>query len=158
MATISGTNQSDVLNAADGVTPFDDWVYGRQGKDEIYGLGGDDHLFGNQGKDHLFGGDGDDFLTGGPGKDKLTGGDGEDTFVFNKGSGKDVVVDFDLDQDILQIMATNKIKEPEDVLKQAKQLNNGDVQINLGKGGKIILKNTDLNELKKNPGDHFDIV
>jgi len=158
MATVLGTNHGDVLDAADGVTPFDDWVYGRQGKDDIYGLGGDDHLFGQQGKDELFGGDGDDFLSGGQGKDKLTGGDGADTFVFAKGSGKDVVLDFDLDQDILQIRATNKIKEPEDVLNKAKQLKNGDVEINLGNGGKIVLKNTDLDDLKKNPGDHFDIV
>lgn len=158
MATVHGTNHRDFLNAEDGVTQFDDLILGKQGKDVIYGLGGDDDIFGHQGKDQLFGGDGDDILTGGHGKDELKGGDGADTFVFTKGSGKDTVIDFDLDADILQIKATSRIKEPEDVLDKAKQLKNGDVEINLGSSGKIILKNTDLNELRKNPDDHFDIV
>jgi Ca2+-binding RTX toxin-like protein len=142
MATITGTNKGDVLDADDGVTEFSDFLFGKQGKDQLFGLGGDD------------------FLNGGQSKDQLTGGEGADTFVFTKGSGKDTIMDFEVGVDVIQIAkgGLKGIKNPADVLDNAKQLKNGDIEINLGKGTKIVLKNVDLDALKLDPNSHFDIV
>ena len=142
MATIVGTNKNDILNAQDGVTEFEDFLFGKQGKDKLFGLGGDD------------------ILNGGQGKDELTGGEGADTFVFTKGSGKDTIMDFEVGVDIIQIAkgGLKGIKDAEDVAKHAKELKNGDVEINLGKGTKIVLKGVDINDVKDNPDDYFDIV
>ncbi|MCP4384228.1 MAG: calcium-binding protein [Hyphomicrobiales bacterium] len=60
MATVTGTDNAETLNGADGVT---------NGPDEIYGLGGDDFLYGNGGNDMLKGGGGADALNGGAGFD-----------------------------------------------------------------------------------------
>src|SRR4051812_43196235 len=106
-----GTNGDDVLRGD----------FRKNLKDKLWGLGGDDKLFGGKDNDHLYGGSGDDQLTGGTGDDKLTGGTGHDTFIFGKGSGKDVVTDFDVHKDVLQIAKNlNGIKTPEDVLDHAK--------------------------------------
>ena len=55
MAYVSGTTNSDILNAADGVTSGDDYVGGGDGNDTIRGLGGSDDLFGDDGRDKVFG-------------------------------------------------------------------------------------------------------
>ena len=60
------------------------WQVG-QGEDSLTGVGGDDFLQG---------GNGDDTLTGGSGNDTLTGGLNSDTFVFDVGSGLDIITDF----------------------------------------------------------------
>lgn len=54
---------------------------------------GGDYLDGGAGDDELFGHGGDDILIGGSGNDLLNGGGGRDIYVFNKGDGKDTVVD-----------------------------------------------------------------
>ena len=136
----------------------DNVIHGKSFKDLLFGKGGDDKLYGNGGNDELNGGKGDDKLAGGIGNDKLTGGAGHDTFVFGKHSGKDVVTDFDVKKDVLEIAKNlNGIKKPADVLKHASQ-HGDDVVINLGDGNKIVLKDVKLSDLKKNPGDHFDIT
>ena len=58
---------------------------GGAGQDSLTGVGGDDFLQG---------GNGDDTLTGGSGNDTLTGGLNSDTFVFDVGSGLDIITDF----------------------------------------------------------------
>lgn len=73
MAIITGTNSSDVLDGADGVT---------NGSDTIYGLGGNDTLYGLGGMDTLNGGAGDDTLKGGGGADVLNGGADNDTVSY----------------------------------------------------------------------------
>jgi serralysin len=60
MAYVSGTNISDTLDAADGVTWYSDTIYGFTGYDSIYGLFGDDHIVGGADADYLDGGDGSD--------------------------------------------------------------------------------------------------
>ncbi len=130
-------------------TGKDETHHGTKLNDKLWGMGGDDKLFGEGGNDKLY---------GGSGNDKLTGGTGKDTFVFTKhNSGKDVVTDFDIKKDVLQIAkGTNGIKKAADVLDHAKQ-HGKDVIIDLGGGNKITLKDVDLKDLKKHPGDHFDI-
>lgn len=67
---------------------------GSKGKDKFTSFGGDDILHGGAGKDTLSGGKGDDVIYGDEGKDLLKGNGGADTFVFEKGDGKDTILDF----------------------------------------------------------------
>ncbi|MGV3553518.1 hypothetical protein [Rhizobium sp.] len=131
-----------------------DRLFGRAGDDLVNGFSGDDKLYGGSGKDMLVGGQGNDLLRGDkPGKSKFA-----DTFVFGKNSGKDIITDFDVGKDVLQIFkGINGIRKASDVLDHAKQKGKN-VVIDLGDGNKITLKNTDLDDLKKNPSDHFDVT
>jgi Ca2+-binding RTX toxin-like protein len=134
MATNMGTSKPDKL-------------IGTSFKDKLFGLGGNDKIKGMAG---------DDVIEGGKGNDKLWGGEGADTFVFKSGEGRDLVNDFDVTKDIIQIKGVKGISSIEDVLAHAKQKGNH-VEIDLGKNDKITLKFVKLADLKKHPGDHFDI-
>jgi Ca2+-binding RTX toxin-like protein len=57
---VQGTQASDTINAADGVTNGDDLIMGYGGHDTIFGLGGNDDIEGGQGGDTIDGGDGID--------------------------------------------------------------------------------------------------
>ena len=60
MSTVYGHDYAETLDAADGVTNNDDWIYGYGGVDTIFGLGGNDNLVGGAGADRLDGGTGND--------------------------------------------------------------------------------------------------
>jgi Ca2+-binding RTX toxin-like protein/GH24 family phage-related lysozyme (muramidase) len=70
-------------------------IDGLSGNDVIEGQGGDDVISGGAGSDTLFGQQGNDTLDGGIGNDSLQGGVGNDTYVFDRGSGQDIIVDYD---------------------------------------------------------------
>ncbi len=116
--TLIGYAGNDTIAALGG----DDWLYGRQGNDALDGgagadalygeegddtlIGGadDDRLYGGYGADVLRGGDGNDYLCGEEGEDTLDGGAGNDTligdrgndvYLFGRGSGQDIVFDYD---------------------------------------------------------------
>ena len=80
-----------------------DILRGGAGNDQVHGGPGDDTLFGGSGFDRVFGGDGKDRLHGGAGQDQLTGGFGADTFVFDKTSGRDRILDFRNDVDVIDM-------------------------------------------------------
>jgi Ca2+-binding RTX toxin-like protein len=61
----------------------------------LTGTAGKDKLTGGAGNDTLTGLAGNDTLAGGLGADKLIGGKGNDTYLFNRGDGKDTIVDTD---------------------------------------------------------------
>ncbi|WP_137157279.1 hypothetical protein [Rhizobium sp. FKL33] len=146
MATKQGTSKADTLTG----TKFKDKLFGLGGNDTLKGLGQADRLEGGKGNDKLFGGKGNDVLVGGAGKD---------TFVFAKGDGKDTITDFSAkgkEQDKLSLTGFKNLKKDADVLKFASQKGK-DVVIDLGSGNKITLKDVKLSDLKKNPGDHFDV-
>ncbi|MDJ0556817.1 MAG: hypothetical protein QNJ68_20705 [Microcoleaceae cyanobacterium MO_207.B10] len=84
-------------------TEGDDDLIGTAENDGIFGDAGNDILTGEAGNDIINGGDGSDILTGGPGIDRLRGGEGEDTFVFNSGSEIDVIGNFIVGEDIIQL-------------------------------------------------------
>ena len=134
MATNIGTNKPDKL-------------VGSSFKDKLFGLGGNDKIKGM---------DGDDVIEGGKGNDLLWGGKGSDTFVFGSGEGRDHINDFDVNNDVIAIKGVKGINTAEDVLAHAKQKGKH-VEIDLGKGDKITLKFVKLEDLKKNPEDHFDV-
>ncbi|MEM6618272.1 MAG: M10 family metallopeptidase C-terminal domain-containing protein [Pseudomonadota bacterium] len=101
----------DTITGTDG---SNDMAYGGAGNDRLYGLDGDDFLFGQGGSDllyagagidHLFGGQGNDVLVGGAGYDQMRGGLGHDLFVTD-GAGSDLIVDFDLAEDRLDLGGT----------------------------------------------------
>lgn len=106
---IRGGTGNDTLYGLDGDDKLygeddNDILYGGDGLDNLQGGNGNDTLYGGADSDQLFGEDGDDILYGGDGVDGLTGGSGADTFVFaSSDTGLDVIADFDLAEDILDI-------------------------------------------------------
>ena len=89
---ISGTNGNDLIT-------------GHQGDDSLLGKAGDDRLTGNKGDDILKGGRDNDILKGNGGDNTLHGGKGRDTFVV--GEGSDLVKDFNVKKDIIQVPDSN---------------------------------------------------
>ena len=103
---LKGGGGNDVLYGGSG----SDFLKGGTRRDLIEGGNGNDNLSGNSFDDTLIGGDGrdtlraggdDDHLTGGTGADFLKGGSGSDVFVFDIGHDRDVIQDFDTDEDTL---------------------------------------------------------
>jgi Ca2+-binding RTX toxin-like protein len=104
-----GSNTNDLLNGELG----NDWLAGGLGDDQLWGGDGGDRLLGNRGNDHLLGEAGNDRLVGGKGHDRLvggsglnflTGGRGRDTFVLQKGEKFDLIRDFQVGQDRLELV------------------------------------------------------
>ncbi len=74
VATVVGTNRSDVLRGTDG----DDVIAALGGRDVVFGLDGDDVVCGGKGRDVLLGNGGVDLLLGNGGRDVAIGGRGYD--------------------------------------------------------------------------------
>ena len=90
----------------------DDFIFGNKshneistkaGLDQVHGRGGHDIINGNGGKDFLIGGPGSDTLDGGLGTDTLKGGGGPDTFILSETSGKDIIKDFSVSEDTIDV-------------------------------------------------------
>ena len=88
----------------------DDFVLAEFGTGDIQLGDGNDRLLsfasavnvdGGSGEDVIHGGSKNDTINGGAGNDTLSGGDGEDTFVFAANAGRDVILDFDTAQDMI---------------------------------------------------------
>jgi Ca2+-binding RTX toxin-like protein len=67
MPIIYGTDNSETINADDGVTDGNDVIFGYGGTDIILGLGGDDEIIGGEGPN--------DWINGGPGNDTVSYGE-----------------------------------------------------------------------------------
>ncbi|MCC8471801.1 calcium-binding protein, partial [Xanthomonas phaseoli] len=98
--TLSGRGGDDVLRGEAG----GDLLYGNEGNDTLDGGDQNDRLYGGVGSDLLLGGIGndslsgendDDVLDGGAGNDTLDGGYGNDVYRFGRGSGGDLIVNYD---------------------------------------------------------------
>ncbi len=96
---VRGGKQSDGVFGEDG----NDFVAGDLDNDQVYGGTGNDTLRGGKDNDALFGESGNDIIYGDKGNDILWGGEGSDTFVFNSTSGQDIIKDYFLGTDRLQI-------------------------------------------------------
>ncbi|KZR74676.1 hypothetical protein [Prochlorococcus marinus] len=103
---LSGGGGHDFLAGRQG----DDLIRGNQGNDEIIGGYGADTLYGGLGDDKLNGGHGIDILTGNRGNDQLQGGEGKDYFIFNRASGTDTILDFNLKEDIIILNGFNNLR------------------------------------------------
>lgn len=102
--TLSGGTGDDKLMLGTG----NDDGSGGEGCDYLNGGLGNDALAGGAGADKLVGGDGADTLSGGTGNDHLWGGnwwkDGDaDTFVTQAGGGQDMIHDFEVDHDVIDL-------------------------------------------------------
>ena len=71
---------------------------------------GDDYIDGGSGNDIISSGSGDDILIGGMGNDTLNGGSGNDTYIFERGFGKDTIINYnpDLYTDTIEFKGINK--------------------------------------------------
>ena len=98
---VRGNNDQNVLNGEAG----HDQLFGGDNADILSGGDDSDFLYGENGDDTLFGDNGNDILIGGQGSDRLTGGEGFDIFEFGPNSGDDVVTDFDLAADLIDLRA-----------------------------------------------------
>ncbi|MBD0786806.1 tandem-95 repeat protein [Vibrio sp. Y2-5] len=94
-----GQQGDDLLSGESG----NDYLDGGQGQDYLYGGLGNDILVGGDGDDKLFGEAGDDVLIGGNGHDQLTGGSGSDVFVIEGSNSSDTIMDFNVQEDIVDI-------------------------------------------------------
>jgi Ca2+-binding RTX toxin-like protein len=144
----------------------DDDLKGGDGSDDISGLSGDDTLNGKGGEDFLNGGEDDDklkgggdddelqgdngrdVLDGGKGEDRLRGGDDNDTFKFGKDFGKDTILDFEGDADVIDLTA-HDLKFDDLKIKYE----DGDATISKIPGGKITLENVAIDSLGKSDFD-----
>ncbi|MEH2503385.1 Ca2+-binding RTX toxin-like protein [Bradyrhizobium sp. AZCC 1578] len=103
------TLRSQLLSASGGVDQIvfaDGTVWNRaallalataptSGSDTFHGDYAANTLSGSAGDDTLNGGAGDDILSGGTGNDTTIGGAGNDTYLFNRGDGRDTILDND---------------------------------------------------------------
>ncbi|MEM7555092.1 MAG: serine hydrolase [Cyanobacteria bacterium P01_A01_bin.84] len=108
---IFGQGGDDVLRgdlnnrSSGGTVGGDDTIYGGAGNDRIGGKGGNDLIFGEAGDDRIWGDAGNDTISGGLGNDTLHGGIGDDVFVLKENQGTDTIVDFQIDDDLIDITA-----------------------------------------------------
>ncbi len=83
------TDEDDTLVYADNSVTVD----AKAGNDHITSGSGVDTIDGGEGNDTIITGAGNDILIGGKGDDTLMGGLGDDTYSFNRGDGKDTIID-----------------------------------------------------------------
>ncbi|MHA7773315.1 alpha/beta hydrolase family protein [Roseibium sp. M-1] len=96
---ILGSAKADLLGGRGG----NDALEGFEGNDHLKGRGGDDRLLGGAGNDILDGGDGNDRLVDGTGEDVLIGGGGADIFVFVADGVCDLIEDFQVGIDRIDL-------------------------------------------------------
>ncbi|NKC29586.1 calcium-binding protein [Roseomonas sp. BU-1] len=159
--TVSSGGGNDTVHAGSGK----DLVYAGSGNDRIFGEASRDTLDGGSGHDTLVGGDGKDVLKGGRGDDLLTGdGDGsssEDVFVYDANNfGDDIITDFDLSQDVLEIKAGingSGIAQPADLAPYITEVG-GSAVISFGNGDSITLQGITKADLLAGLNDAIDIT
>ncbi|PJE30363.1 Ca2+-binding protein, RTX toxin-related [Pseudooceanicola antarcticus] len=89
---------------------------GGAGADQLSGTSRDDALTGGGGDDQLDGGGGDDILVDGSGADTLTGGAGADIFALSADGETDVIADFELGVDRLDLSRITNQTDPSRLL------------------------------------------
>ena len=138
---------------ADSIVSFggNDTLSGGKGKDYLDGGAGNDLLKGGAGADTLIGGAGADTLIGGKGNDVLTGGKGRDTFVFESGSGHDIITDFQGGPgkgDVISF-TSGQFSNFKNVLAHAENNANGDAVITIDANTTITLTGFGVEDLHK---------
>lgn len=146
---LNGGLNNDLLSGDQG----DDFLKGNEGNDSLYGQLGNDNLnggmnndllAGNEGNDFLNGGKGDDSLygqlgndtlNGGKGNDILIGDEGRDTFIFGLGSGLDIIYNFVVSDDTIQVSGNFGLSV-DALLRQANRFSTFS-EITLGSGNQI---------------------
>ena len=110
--TVRGGSGNDLLFGQGGA----DVLVGDADNDRLQGSDGNDSLQGSEGNDTLLGEAGADILEGGSGDDLLVGGEGSDRFFFGANNGNDIVNDFAVAQDKIQIASSLGFSSGSEVL------------------------------------------
>jgi len=108
------------------------------------------YAFGNDQDNIISGASGRQTINGGKGDDVLIGGGGADTFIFERGTGSDLITDFGSD-DVVRLDSFSSFSS---LLAHAVQ-EDGDVRINTGNGESLVLANTSLSSLS---ADQFQLT
>ena len=127
-----------------------DRLMGNSGDDRLKGGKDDDTLLGGSGNDRLVGGAGDDLLNGGRGNDRLygglgtntlIGGTGNDIFQLSAGDGSDIIQDFEVGSDRIQL--------PQEISFGSLTItaDGSDTQISNGSDPLAVLKNIQPNQV-----------
>jgi Ca2+-binding RTX toxin-like protein len=118
------------------------------GNQDIDGTGGlfGNKLFGNAGNNILSGNGGNDELAGGKGNDRLIGGEQDDMFIFKTGDGHDVITDFIVAEDSLDLSGWSAITSFQDLMKNHVTMSDGDMIISAG-DDQLILRDVNKNDL-----------
>ncbi|CUX34063.1 Hemolysin-type calcium-binding region (fragment) [Agrobacterium sp. NCPPB 925] len=139
---------SDVAN--EGVregTAKKDVIYGKAGDGVIYGYAGNDVLVAGVNGTTLSGGNGDDIVSGncaddriigGQGDDMLSGLEGRDAFVFSANEGNDVIYDFNVAEDIIEIQGIPLATSFEQIMANISEADN-QITINFGDSNGVSL-------------------
>jgi Ca2+-binding RTX toxin-like protein len=96
------------ISAVDGKldgTAGKDLAIGSDTNDVIKAGYGDDDVYGGKGNDKIYAGYGNDYVYGDKGDDWLSGEAGYDIFIFDKQSGKDKILDFNVKEDKIDLSA-----------------------------------------------------
>jgi hypothetical protein len=109
---LQGNNGQDTLKGGAGI----DIIFGDAGNDQLRGGTESDRLDGGDGDDTLFGSEDDDRLDGSTGNDTLQGDSGSDRFIFQFNSGEDTIIDFTVDEDIIEVTSQYDFKDVNEVL------------------------------------------
>ena len=102
-------------------------------------------IIGNAVTNVLLGGDGNDTLNGGAGNDVLWGEAGSDTFVLGSGTGRDVVGDFDVTADVVDLSAFGLV-DLTGVTSRMTQFGT-DIAMDLGNGDELVLIGVQIESL-----------
>ncbi|MEM9924573.1 MAG: hypothetical protein AAF915_12620 [Cyanobacteria bacterium P01_D01_bin.50] len=105
---------------------------------------------GGGGNDTITGGSGDDTLVGGAGNDILTGNGGSDTFVFSTGSDVDIIQNFEVSNDLLDVAGL--FGDIDQILGAggAASQNGNDTLIDFGNNDLVTLVNVNVDTLSEN--------
>lgn len=103
------------------------------------------YAFGNSLDNIITGGSGSQTIDGGAGNDVLIGGGGADTFVFTKGNGTDLIMDFGAD-DTIRLNGYD-ITSFDQLVSNATQQGN-DLWLNFSNGEAVVLAGTTVDDLQ----------
>ena len=106
----------------------------------MLGTEGDNLLAGWEGEDRIFAHGGDDTIDSGAGTDRITTGDGADVIRFGTGYGTNVVYDFDLARDRIEL--TDLQVTDLRIL----QYKGTDLELRTGSGDRLVLRNIALSD------------
>lgn len=99
----AGQNDTGVSHFTFGLGATGETVIGGFSADTISGSSNQDILSGGNGNDKIYGWGGNDVLVDGAGQDTLTGGTGADRFVLTSDNSHDIITDFQVGVDTLDL-------------------------------------------------------
>ncbi|MGD1926333.1 MAG: Hint domain-containing protein [Paracoccaceae bacterium] len=122
-----------------------DLVYGGAGNDSLDGGTNRDTVYGGDGNDSIDGGSADDTIYGGAGNDIIAGGSGDNIYHFEDGFGDDTLVDFNDNDDIIQV-SSKGISNFTDVAARLTQVGPDSI-LTLDDGSTLTIENIGLGDL-----------